>query len=163
MHIMRPTVNTEKHMVQQSLASIASGAITPLTIAFAVAAHPATVTEVREGAKIENVYVEMWVTSDDAASGTMIVTLEKRTGNMVAMTAAQSAALNSYVNKKNVLHTFMGLVPPNVQYPMVAIKGWFKIPKGKQRFGLQDILVLNVHGQSNGGNFCGFFIYKEQY
>ncbi len=150
-------------MVQQSLAAVASGAITPITIAFAVAAHPATLTEVREGSKITAVYVEMWISSDDAAQGTAIVTLEKRTGNMTAMTAAQSGALNSYVNKKNILHTFMGLVPTNVQYPMSAIKGWVKIPKGKQRFGLQDILVLNVHGQSNGASFCGQFIYKEQY
>ena len=159
---MRPTINTEKHYVQQSLATVAAGAITPVSIAFAEAI-PTAVASVREGAKISAVYIEMWISGDDATASTAIVTLEKRTGNMVAMTAAQSAALNSYVNKKNVLHTFMGLVPPNIQYPTAALRGWFKIPKGKQRFGLQDLLVLNIHGQSNGLDFCGFFTYKEQY
>jgi len=159
---MRPTINTEKHYVQQSLGTVVAGAITPISIAFAAAA-PTGAEQVREGCKITAVYVEMWLTGDDAVAGTAIVTLEKRSGNMVAMTAAQSAALNSYVNKKNVFHCQMGLLPPNTQYPMASIKGWFKIPKGKQRFGLQDLLVLNIHGQSDGVDFCGFFTYKEQY
>ncbi len=160
---MRPVINTEKHIVQQSLASVASGAITNRTIAFGVVTPTSTNTDVREGSIITAVYVEMWVTSDDTGAGTAIITLEKRGGNMVAMTAGQSAALNTYVNKKNVLHTFMGLVGPNTQYPMAVVKGWFKIPKGKQRFGINDLLVLNMHGQSNGLSFCGFFVYKEQY
>ncbi len=160
---MRPVVNTEKHYVQQSLNVIAAGAISPLSIAFAVAAPSTTTSEVREGARISAVYLEMWVTSDDAANSTAILTLEKRSGNMVAMTVAQSAGLNAYVNKKNVLATFMGLVAPNVQYPTAAFRGWFKIPKSKQRFGLNDVLVLNMHGQSNGITVCGFATYKEQY
>ncbi len=160
---MRPRVHTEKHIVQVSLATVASGAISARTIAFGVVTPTATNTDVREGSIISAVYIEMWLTSDDAGSSTAIVTLERRSGNMVAMLVGQSAALNSYVNKKNILHTFMGLVPTNVQYPMPAIKGWFKIPKGKQRFGINDLLVLNIHGQSNGLTLCGFFVYKEQY
>ncbi len=105
----------------------------------------------------------MWLTSDDTAAGTAIVTLEKVPAGATAMTAAQSAALNDYPNKKNILHTQMGLLGPNTQYPMAVVKGWFKIPKGKQRFGLKDILSLNIHGQSNGLAGCGFFIFKEQF
>ncbi len=151
-------------MVQTSLATVASGAITNITFAQgSQAGVGAVATTVREGSKISAVYVEMWVTSDDAASGTAIITLEKRPGGVVAMTAANSAALDAYNNKKNILHTMMGLIPPNVQYPMAALKGWFKIPKGKQRFGINDRLVLNIHGQSNGMQFCGVTIYKEQY
>ncbi len=159
---MRPTINTEKHYVQQSLATVALGAITPISIAFAVAA-PSAVNEVREGAKISAVYIEMWISSDDATQSTGIITLEKRSGTMVAMTAGQSSGLGSYVNKKNVLHTQQGLFPSKSQYPTASVKGWFRIPKGKQRFGLQDLLVLNIHGVSDGLNFCGFFTYKEQY
>ncbi len=161
---MRPTINTEKHVVQFSLFAVASGAISNLSIAFARATPTgAAAADVREGAKITAVYVEMWVSSDDAASGTAIVTLEKVPGGVTAMTAASSAALDSYVNKKNILHTFMGLTPSNVQYPMASIKGWVKIPKGKQRFGISDRLILNVHGQSNGLAGCGFAIFKEQF
>ncbi len=161
---MRPKVHVEKHVFQVSLFSVASGAITGLvpcaakqTVTAANAAH------IREGSTVSAIYVEMWLTSDDTAAGTAIVTLEKREGAQPQMTTTESAALDAYDNKKNVLHTFMGLLGPNTQYPMAVIKGWIKIPKGKQRFGIEDKLVLNIHGQSNGVSGCGFFIYKEQY
>ncbi len=161
---MRPKVHTEKHIVQQSLAVVASGALQAIVVAFAPQSRSeAAPSEIREGSSISAVYVEMWLTSDDAAQSTAIVTLEKRDGGIPVMTAANSAALNNYVNKKNVLHTFMGLIGTNVQYPTPAFRGWIKIPKGKQRFGLSDSLILNIHGQSNGLNMCGFFVYKEQY
>ncbi len=160
---MRPVINTEKHYVQTSLATIALGAILPVSIAFAEAGSPTGVSSVREGAVVKAVYIEMWILSSDSVAATAIVTLEKRSGNMVAMTAAQSAALGTYVNKKNILHTFMGLIGDNNQYPMASIRGWFKIPKGKQRFGLQDLLVLNVHAQTNPIEICGFMTYKEQF
>ncbi len=158
---MRPRVNTKKHYRQLSLGAVASGAITPLTLVEAVAA-PSASHEVVEGAIVSAIYIEMWLTSDDTAAGTAIVTLEKIMGGGVAMTTTESAALADYDNKKNVLHTQMGLLGPNVQVPLASVKGWFKIPKGKQRFGLGDRLVLNLFGQSNGLAFCGFATYKEQ-
>ncbi len=159
---MRPIINTEKHVVQQSLAAIAGGAILNFVLAKAVAA-PVTLSQVREGAIISAVYIEMWIQTDDAALGSSIITFEKVPGAGVTMTTAESAALNTYDNKKNVFHIQMGLTPNNVTYPMASVKGWFKIPKTKQRLGLDDQLVLNIHAQSNGLNICGFAIYKEQY
>jgi len=159
---MRPVVNTEKHIVQTSLFAVGSGAIAQVHIANAVAV-PTARQHVREGAKISSVYLEYWVTSDDAAQGSSIISLEKQSGNQTAMSTAESAAMNAYPNKKNVLHIQMGLNGPNTQYPMPAVKGWFKIPKSKQRFGLDDLLVLNFHGQSNGLSICGNAVYKEQY
>ncbi len=160
---MRPRVNTEKHIVQFSLFAIASGAITNLVLA-AAAAVPTTATQVREGAIISAIYIEMWITSDDDASaGSSIVTMEKLPNGLVAMTAAQSASLNTYTNKSNILYTQMGLTPNKLTYPMATIKGWFKIPKGKQRMALTDGILLNIHGQSNGLAACGFCIYKEQF
>ncbi len=161
---MRPVVITKKHYVQFSLGAVASGAITNLGVidAFADPAA-ATASAVREGAVIDAVYIEMWITSDDAAQGTAIVTIEKLPGvNAGFMTAADSAALNAYDNKKNVMFTFMGLIGPNVQPAAPSVRGWFKIPKGKRRFGLEDKLMINIHGQSNGVSFCGFATYKEQ-
>ncbi len=162
---MRPVVNTEKHYLQVSLATVAAGAISNTKLIEAVAAPGATEPdEVREGAKISAVYIEMWIQTDDAALGSSIVTIEKLSGAANDnMTAAESASLNSYDNKKNIFFTQMGLTPNNVTFPMASVKGWFKIPKSKQRFGLQDRLMINVHGQSNGLNFCGFAIFKEQY
>ncbi len=159
---MRPTINTEKHIIQLGPATIALGAILPVSIAFSEAS-PATAVSVREGAKISAVYIEVWATGDDAALSSSVCTLEKRSGNMVAMTVGESAALNNYTNKKNILHTFQGLIPTNAQFPIPLLRGWFKIPKGKQRFGLQDLLVLNIHAALDGMTVCGFFVYKEQY
>ncbi len=160
---MRPKVHVEKHFLQQSLFTVTAGQITNLILALGVAVTTATANQVREGATISAVWVELWLTGDDAVQGTSIVTLEKVPSGAPNMTAAQSASLNTYPNKKNIFHTQMGLTPPNTQYPMASIKGWFKIPKGKQRFGLGDELVLNVMGQSDGVSACGNIIYKEQY
>ncbi len=159
---MRPRVNTNKHIVQKSLFAIASGAIVNSIIANAVAA-PTAPDHVREGAIISAVYIEMWLTSDDAAAGTAIVTLEKLPGSSAVMTTTEAATLDTYTNKKNVFHTQMGLLPSNVTYPMATIKGWIKIPKGKQRFTTNDSLILNIFAQSNGVSACGFYLFKEQY
>lgn len=159
---MRPVVNTEKHYVQFSLATVASGALTNFGLISAVAV-PTAASHVREGAIISAIYIEMWIQSDDGALGSSIITVNKVPGGSTPMTAAESALLNDYTDKKNVFYTQMGLTPNNVTYPMATIKGWFKIPKGKRRFGLNDRLQLNVHAQSNGLNACGFAIYKEQF
>ncbi len=161
---MRPKVMTEKHFVQRSLFAVASGAINNHTIVFApqtpAAADP---TNVREGATVSAVYIELWLTSDDAAAGSVICTLEKRGGTSTVMGTADAGALNAYGNKKNIFHTQMGLLGPNVQVPIAIVKGWFRIPKGKQRFGQDDSLVFNIFAQSNGVSGCGFSLFKEQY
>ncbi len=159
---MRAVINTQKHYVQQSLFAIASGAISQFAISFAVAA-PTNPFDVREGSIISAVYVEMWLTSDDAGAGSVICTLEKLPGSAVQMTTTEAAALNAYDNKKNIFHTQMGLLGPNDEVPLPVIKGWFKIPKSKRRQGLEDSIVLNIFGQSNGVAGCGFFTYKEQF
>ncbi len=161
---MRPMVHTEKHYNQESLFAVGAGAISNRIISDAVAVPATADNQVREGSTISAVYIEMWITSDDdALPGSSIVTLEKVPGNGALMNAADSASLNAYENKKNVFHTQMGLTSTKLTYPMASVKGWFKIPKGKQRQGLGDRLLLNIHAQSNGLSACGFFTYKEQY
>jgi len=42
------------------------------------------------------------------------------------------------------------------------MRGWYKIPKTKQRFGLGDRLVLQIASQGTDAlDFCGFATYKE--
>ncbi len=149
-------------MVQTSLFTVASGAITNVTLINATAV-PTGDLEVREGAKISAIYCEYWIHTDDASSGTSVITLEKISSGGPNMLTTNAADLGSYPNKKNIFYTHMGLTPNNVTYPMSAIRGWIKIPKSKQRFGLGDKLKLNFFGQSNGLSVCGIAIYKEQY
>ncbi len=159
---MKSPIHSTKHIVQNSLFTVTSGTINNATIISTVdVAAKNTVTEVEEGCIIKAVYLEFWFTGDDAVAGTGIFTLEKLVSGAPNMTVAQSAILMDYPNKKNILFTQMGLMPPNTQYPMAVVKGWIKIPRGKQRFGLGDKLMLNMHAQSDGLTGCGFAIYKE--
>ena len=120
------------------------------------------VDEVIEGATVKAAFVEMWLL-DSSNDGSFIVSLEKRPALATAMSFAQSNALGTYPNKKNVLYVTQGLSPNNgVGNPVPIIRQWFKIPKGKQRFGLNDKLVLNITNNGlNNLEFCGFFTYKE--
>ncbi len=159
---MRPVITSKKHYIQQSLFAIASGARTATVVVTAVKVADVTAAnEVEDGSLVKAVYIEMWGTSDDTAAGSSVWCLYKIPSGGASITAAEMASLDSYDNKKNILHTGMGLLGPNVQVPMNLVKGWFKIPKGKQRFGLGDRLEFAILAQSNGMAACGFELYKE--
>ncbi len=159
---MKASIQSRKHIVQESVFTVALGATTTKNVAVAVERTIAnTVTEVVEGATIKAIFLEFWITSDDAAQGSCSITLEKRSSGAGAITFAEAQALDSYANKKNILYFTQGLSPPNVQSGIPFVRGWFKIPKGKQRFGLGDILAINFTGITNGANICGMAIYKE--
>lgn len=159
---MKSPINSEKHYVQQSVATVALGARAIIEIAKGVVA-PTAPAEVRVGAQVKAVFVEMWVTSDDTAQGSTVATLEKYSGGQPGVTYAQIINLQDYPNKKNILFTTQGLTPPNVQSGIPFIRQWFKIPKGKQRIGLGEVISLNIAGISNGANYCGMITYKEYY
>ncbi len=120
------------------------------------------VDEVEEGATVKAVFVELWIL-DSSNAGSFSITLEKRPAAASAMGFASSQALNAYANKKNIFYTTQGLSPNDaVGNPVPIIRQWFKIPKGKQRMGLSDKVVLNIANMGlNDLEFCGFFTYKE--
>lgn len=154
-------IHSRKHIIQFTPATVGLGAITVKTLANAKEVRTATDTDVEVGAKIHSVYLELWLTSDDAAQGAVAVSLEKVQNAASSMTYAQSVALNDYDNKHNVFYVTEGLVPPNVQSGIPFVRGWFKIPAGKQRMALGEYLTLNISGITNGATYCGMVIYKE--
>lgn len=159
---MRAQINSQKHIVQQSTFSVSLGSKVAVLIAEGVATADVNQNfEVEEGSTIKAVYLEFWITGDDAVQSSQTVSFEKTFTQMVAMTYAQSIALNSYANKKNVFFISEGLVPPNTQSGIPVVRGWFKVPKGKQRIGLGDKLVFNISGITDGVNVCGMAIYKS--
>ncbi len=159
---MRQIIQSIKHYVQVPLATIASSAIRTDDIvdATAVAAVGAATDEVEEGSIVKAVYIEMWIHANQAGSGSCQATIEKRPGT-ATMTFTNASNLAAYPNKKNILQTFQGITPSNATYPQIMFKGWVKIPKGKQRMGLGDKIVLNTAPISGGAQICGFFTYKE--
>ncbi len=140
------------------------GTLVSTTIFEAVQATLANLNaEIREGAIVKAVWLELWITSDDTSQSSFTATVEKLPGSGGSMDFAESQALFSYENKKNILYTTQGLTGPFDEYPQMIFKGWIKIPKGKQRFGLGDSLRLNISAISNGLTACGIVIFKEYY
>ncbi len=160
---MRPVVNTEKQYVQYTVTSVGLGSLGQEFIAEALEVPATASKDVRVGAKISAIYVEIWLGSDDAAQGSFNLTVEKVPGNSAFMTYAQSILLDDYPNKKNVFYTTQGINPPNVQSAIPVIRQWIKIPKSKQRMGLGDKFVVNIAGITNGLTYCGFSLFKQQF
>ncbi len=162
--MVRAPIHSEKHISQTSLSSIAQGAANGVELIKAVAvADKDLVKEVTEGSIIKAIFIEFWVKSlVDTGLGTVITICEKVENAAVAASFAQMVALNDYPNKKNILYTQQGLTPTETSSnPMSVVKGWIKIPKGKQRFGLGDSFHIRFASQAEGISFCGFALYKE--
>jgi len=138
-------------------------AINNHTVATAVAVPDVNlVTEVTEGSHIKAVYIEMWITGEVGETEAQFqVMFEKIPAGATAPTFTIGNALTAYVNKKNVFYVTRGIAPISTTTPLPAIKGWFAIPKGKQRMGLGDTLMLSITAITNPLQWCGFFLFKE--
>ncbi len=163
---MRATINSTKHYVQFSPTTFAAAGGTNFVLAIGKEVQDiaaASTNEVRAGATVKAIYVEFWMTSDDAAQSSCVWIAYKNPSASPQITAAQLLALHGYPNKHNILVSGQGLMSPNTQYPTAVFKGWIKIPKGKQRIALDEELVVAFAGIANGGTVCGLSTYKEYY
>ncbi len=162
---MRATINSSKHIVQNSLGVIAAGAIGSTTLAAGVSVNAVNLsTEVRDGCVIKAIFLEEWLRGgDDAAGSTYIFILEKVSGDTTPPTVADMANLHAYHNKKNILFTSMGLINDDSSVATPVTRMWHKIPKGKQRFGLDDRIKIHILSQTGSTDFCGCAIYKEYF
>ncbi len=163
---MKPVIKSTKHYNQFSPTTIAAGVLATFDISIAVAVPDiSTAIEVEEGALVKAIFIEVWLASDDTAQTSFQLMIEKiptwkDTGDYVTFTIANS--LGAYSNKKNVLYVTRGLAPASsFGNPVPVVRGWFKIPKGKQRMGLGDKLVMSISAIANGITWCGFMTYKE--
>ncbi len=159
---MRAPIHSEKHYIQTSLSTVAAGAQLNIPIASGVALlNKNLASEVVEGAFVKAVYIEMWIRGSETSPGSVLVSLVKNP-EFGSMTVAEHAALNDYTNKKNVLYHTQGLANDQDADAIPFLRQWFKIPKGKQRFGLGDLLQLSIFAQGAIALVvCGFVTYKE--
>ncbi len=162
---MRPVIKSKKHIFQISQATVGQAALVNTTLIDAVESTSTTPAQVEEGAIVKSCYVEFWVSQDSASIvGSYTVILYKDPGNNAGLTAADMAALHDWDNKKNILFTAQGLLTPNDGGQVPVLRAWYKIPKGKQRFGLKDRLSLAIRNNNATAidiNLCGLAIYKE--
>lgn len=157
-----PPIVSRKHIVQNSIFTVVLGAIAQLTPVVTVERTVANSNfEVAEGSIVKAVYCEFWITGDDTVASSFTITVEKVPGGAQTQSFAQSQALDAYPNKKNILYTTQGLAVPNTGSPVPILRQWIKIPKGKQRFGLGDVLRINFSAIHDGITVCGIVIYKE--
>ncbi len=156
---MRAPVHSKKHYVQITLNTVTSGAAGANLLIQGVET-PTLGTHVSEGAVIKAVFVEMWVRAGSTSPGSVLVTLVKAPDLQTPL-FADMIALQDYQNKKNVLYHTQGLTNDQDADAIPFVRQWFKIPKGKQRFGLGDSLFLMVSAQAIDAINCGFAVYKE--
>ncbi len=162
---MRPIIHSTKHYFQMSRYTVtANAAVAKVLIDSVAVSDKNAVFEVEEGAVVKAVYIELWCEAS-TIDGSSLVALYKAPSNLANMSFPELAALGDYDNKKNVLFFHQGLAPDDgVSGPYPIMKGWYKIPKTKQRFGLTDRLVISAGCQTPGStslDLCGFATYKE--
>ncbi len=160
---MKPVIRSEKHYVQISLATVTGSATVNTVLVDAVTLlNKNAVSEVVEGAIVKAVYIELWVLGA-SANATQVTALTKFVAGVAPFSAAQLGALGTTANKKNVLFVSQGLASNDgIANPINIMRGWYKIPKSKQRFGLGDTLELQVLAQAAVDlTICGFSTYKE--
>ncbi len=162
---MLPPIVSVKHYVGQPKAGLSLGAAITLEIAKTVAAPVDTNREdVSEGSLVKAVYFEYWILGN-AVSGNVtqfVMTIEKSPSNAINPAFSDMLNLGGYANKKNVLYTTQGLVGNKTDGPAIPIiRNWIKIPKGKQRMGQEDRILITFATVDVAINFCGFATYKE--
>ncbi len=162
---MKPIIHSKKHIFQMSQFTIAQSAISTQSIILAQEAVSTTPAAVEVGSSIKAVYVELWLgNASSTVVGSYTTILYKNPGGNAGASGAQLAALHDYDNKKNILFTSQALVPPTDGGQVMVMRGWYKIPKGKQRFGLGDKIELVTRNNNSTAvdiNGCGLAIFKE--
>ncbi len=162
---MRAPIIATKHYVQFTEFSVASGTVTEREFVTAVAIQNVdTPSEVQEGSVIKACFIELWLVSNDSINvGSFVVTVEKVIASDSIPTLSEMSTLNSYRNKKNILFTSQGILGSEQNAnPTPVLRQWIKIPRGKQRFGVND--QMHVHIAAIGTSAlsgCSFMTYKE--
>ncbi len=155
---------TIKHMVNIENAQVASGVAGPIEIIQAVAQTAVSgAGDVVEGSIVKQVYIELWVKSfAGAGEDTKFqLVIEKLPVNANPITFTEMNNLMSYVNKKNILYTSQGVIGDLTTQSIPITRQWHSIPKGKQRFGLGDELVMTLSATAAVIQRCGLAIFKE--
>ncbi len=162
---MKPIIHSRKHYNQISQSTVGQAAVVDTILFQSIEGHSTVPSHILEGANVKACYLEFWVSQDSASVvGSYTAILYVNPGNTPIVTTAQMAALHDYANKKNVLETHQGLLTPNDGGQVPIFRGWYKIPKGKQRFGLQTSLNVAIRNNNSTAidiNFCGIAVFKE--
>ncbi len=160
---MRPIIQSEKHLVQITLSSVTALDVATETIVNAVEdVTPGNPRHVAVGSLVKAVYIELWLLGTGQQPNTSTVIVEKVPGASrdTDIDATEMGNLHGYFNKKNIFETHQGLIGDANTNPVPFYRGWIKIPKGKQRFGLGDRITLSIKAITEDVQYCAVFIFK---
>jgi len=159
---MAAPIQSEKHYVQNPEFNVAANGLAGQDAVNAVQVLNKTgTTNVEEGSLVKAIWFEYWLTSLTSGKTFAVVAIMKTPSGAPNPTNSNMQNLSAFVNKKNVLWTFEGLIPANDQNPVPIVRQWIKIPKGKQRMGLGDKVSIFFAASGVGMTACGFTTYKE--
>ncbi len=129
-----------------------------------VVQNPINANEVRIGAVVKAVFVELWLSGeDDVNLPSFTFMVEKTSSGASPATFGNMVSLHAYENKKNTLFISQGILARKGDGQSVPIhRSWIAIPKGKQRMGQGDKLFVNLSAITDI-QVCGINIYKEYY
>ncbi len=161
---MRPRVSTVKHIVQFTLTAVPVNTVSVMEVVDAVSKSKdrTGADQVDEGAIVSACMIEMWLHNAGSGSGQFIMIIVKLPSGVPDPTSSEMLNLQSYENKKNILFTSQGVLKDGVVQSVPISRGWYKIPRGKQRFGLGDKLIIAVATVGESMSRCGVAVYKEQ-
>ncbi len=159
-------INSVKHYVPRANVSLASGAGQGNVVVSAVVA-PATTnaSDVKEGAIVKATHLEYWLWGGGSTGvdTQFVIVVEKAPSGRSAIGAAEMLNIGAYNNKKNIFFQSQGVIGAGVDgsQAIPVIRDWLLIPKGKQRFGLGDRLVVSFTTVGSAMQICGQATYKE--
>lgn len=159
---MQAPINSIKHYVHAENTPVGSATRRLVEVVDAVAA-PSDAQDVEQGSIVKAIFLEFWVKSGatDGNDTKFQFLIEKVVADQAPVTFTQMNNLGSYPNKKNVLYFSQGVLGDATTGSIPIVRQWFKIPKGKQRFGLGDSLSVAISATGFDIDSCGFSTYKE--
>ena len=161
---MLAPISSTKHYVQTTNTVVLAGAGITLDLVDAVPKGSALVDtgEVHEGSVVKAVFIELWINGQGMSATTQQITvLYKNPGGANALGATQALTLGAYTNKKNIFFASQGNLGDQNNQSVPIMRGWYLIPKGKQRFGLGDKLSLLITPVGEDIQICSLVTYKS--
>ncbi len=160
---MLAPIHSIKHYVHRTNAEVATGVVLVqgLVTSIAKGATRSSSDQIEEGAVVKAIHVEAWICGTDATQSQFTFILYKLPAGQVVPDATDMANLGSWDNKNNILFTSQGVLPQeSAAISVPVIREWVKIPKGKQRFGLNEKFQMAFFSVGTL-QICGIAIYKE--
>ncbi len=161
---MLAPISSIKHYVAQTNVNVATGVTLVHTSVDAVAkgALRSATNIVEEGAVIKAIHLEYWLKGVATSSTSQFVFIVYKLPSGLAIPdSTDMAALQAWPNKKNILFSSQGVLSQaDAGQSIPVVRDWIKIPKGKQRFGLEDKFQIAIFTVGTL-NICGLVVYKE--